>query len=143
MHKIVPPPSVIKKEMLAPFGTPSWDYVAMKKENNTGELKRLEELQGRCGVAAQPANTMNATSISLRRVQVLFLGRDEEDDKDKGALSWFAGKVLTATDVEGGIEANIEWEGEYDNNKDKTTIQVLTDDGWRNHCLGEHSWRLA
>ena len=58
-------------------------------------------------------------------------------------MSWFAGEVLNTTDLEGGVEANIEWEGEYDNNKDKTTIQVLTDDGWRNHCLGEHSWRLA
>ena len=109
MRKIVPLPSLTKKEVPAPFGTPSWDYVAMKKENNSEEFKKLEELQGRCGVVTQPTDTMTATGISLRRVQVLFLGRDEEDDKDKGALSWFAGKVLTAIDVEGGIEANIEW----------------------------------
>ena len=42
-------------------------------------------------------------------------------------MSWFAGKILNATDVEGGIEANIEREGEYNDNKEKTIIQVLTD----------------
>ena len=31
---------------------------------------------------------------------------------EKGVLAWFTGKVKSATDVEGGVEAEVEWDTE-------------------------------
>ena len=50
--------------------------------------------------------------------------KEEEDDKDKGVLSWFASNVLNALATEGGIETKIEYKWGYDDNKDKSPIQL-------------------
>ena len=60
-----------------------------------------------------------ATSLSTRRVQVLFLEKDDDNKKDKDVFTWFSGKVISTTALDGDIKAMIDWDGEYDDVKEK------------------------
>ena len=60
-----------------------------------------------------------ATSLSTRRVQVLFLEKDDDNKKDKDVFTWFSGKVISTTALDRDIKAMIEWDGEYDDVKEK------------------------
>ena len=43
----------------------------------------------------------------------------------EGVLTWFVGKVNTAKDVEDGVVAEVEWDGEWENIEDKVTPDML------------------
>ena len=130
-------------------------YSEEKKEMNTEELERLEELRTSSGAMTHPSKLPTAGSlrpvlgslgviISTRRVQVLFLEKDDGNAKDCGVLTWFAGTVIITTDVEGGIEASLEWDRNFNNEEDKTTLdQLLSSNRGENQWLDQHSWKLA
>ena len=83
----VPPPSAIKKPMPDPFGVPSCDFLTMKEEEDSKEMKKLAELQSSCGVVVQPVEMPTATSLHGRRVQVMFLEKDAANPRAKSVLS--------------------------------------------------------
>ena len=75
---------------------------------------------------------------------MLFCKKDDDNTQDGGVLTWFAGTVMSATDVEGRIEASLEWDRNFDTEEEKTTPdQLLSSDGWENQWLDQHSWKLA
>ena len=115
-------------------------YSEEKKEMNTEELERLEELRTSSGAMRQPSKIPTADSlrpvlgglgviISMRRVQVSFREKDDDNTKDCGVLTWFSGTVMSATDIEGRFEASLEWDGKFNNEDDKTpSDQLLSSD---------------
>ena len=77
-------------------------------------------------------------SIFLR-----VLMHDTVLDKE-GVLAWFTGKVKSAEDVEGGVEAEVEWDGEQENEEDKVTpCMLLAVDDWENEYMTKNCWILA
>ena len=130
-------------------------YSEEKKEMNAEELERFEELRTSSGAMTQPSKIPTAYSlrpflgslggiIFMRRVQVSFLEKDDDSTKDCRVLTWFSGTVMSATDVEGRFEPSLEWDGNFNNEEDKTTSdQLLSRDRWENQWLDQHSWKLA
>ena len=122
-------------------------YSEEKKEMNTEELERLEELRNGSGAVTQPSKMLTADSlcpvldglsviISRKRVQVSFREKDDDNVKDCGLLTQFAGTVMSVIDAEEIIEVSLEWDGNFDNEEDKTTPdQLLCSDGWENQWL--------
>ena len=73
-------------------------YLEEKKEMDTEELERLEELRTSSGAMTQPSKIPTAYSlrpflgslgviISTRRVQVLFREKDDDNVKDRGCFA--------------------------------------------------------
>ena len=54
---------------------------------------------------------------------------------EEGVLSWFTGKVKSAEDVEGGVEA--------DEEAKVTPYMLLAGNDWENEYMTENCWRLA
>ena len=52
---------------------------------------------------------------------MLFCENDDDNAKDCGIFTWFAGTLMSAPDVEGRIEASLDWDRYLDNEEDKTT----------------------
>ena len=87
VRREVPLPSIMKKDMSAPFGTPSWDYVALKKECNPKEVKRVEAMQAACSFIVQPKNMPTAASLTSKKIKILFREKDSSDTRDNGVLT--------------------------------------------------------
>ena len=52
--------------------------------------------------------------------------------------------MKSANEVEGGVEAEIEWDVEWENRKDKATpYMLLAVVDWENEYTTENCWRLA
>ena len=63
---------------------------------------------------------------------------------DEGALRWFTGTVMSANDVDQGIEAEVVWDGEWEHESDRVSPdQFLGKNGWGREYMEEHRWRLA
>ena len=63
---------------------------------------------------------------------------------DKGALRWFTGTVVSASDVEKGIEAEVVWDGEWEHESDRVTPDLfLGEDNWGREYMEENCWKLA
>ena len=59
-------------------------------------------------------------------------------------MAWFTSKVKSAEDVEGGVEAEVEWDGERKKEEDKVTpYMLLVVDDWETEYMTENCWRLA
>ena len=130
-------------------------YSEEKKEMNTEELERLEELRTSSGAMTQPLKIPTRYSlrpflsgrgviISTRRVQVSFREKDDDNRKDCGVLTSFSVTVMSAMNAEGRFEASLEWDGNFDNEEDKTIPnQLLSRNGWENQWLDQHSCKLT
>ena len=54
------------------------------------------------------------------------------------------GKMKSTEDVEGGVEAEVEWDGGWENEEAKVTpCMLLAVDAWENEYMTENCWRLA
>ena len=141
VRKIVPAPSATRKEYSRPFGTASEDYMKLKRELNEKEVQKLEEMWKEAGVAVQTKDMPTADQLRNKRVKVYMQDYEVETD---GVLNFYLGFVHEAIEVEGGLEADIEWDGEWEDPENKRTQdQLLTREGWYNKNLGEDSWELA
>jgi hypothetical protein len=113
----------------------------MKQELNAGEVKRLAEMRAVSGTVVQPKETPTAGSLLSSNIQVLML--DTALSKE-GVLHLFVGKVHIADDVEGGVEAKVEWDGKWEDEADKVTpCLLLTARGWGRQHMVENCWKLA
>ena len=80
-------------------------------------------------------------AVSRKKIPLLMhdTGLDEE-----GVLVWFTGKVKSAEDVKGGVEAEVEWDGGWENEEAKVTpCMLLAVDACENEYRTENCWRLA
>ena len=83
----------------------------------------------------------SAIELIGKKVKVLLTDTIEDGE---GVLTWFVGKVNSAEDAEDGIMAEIEWDGEWENDGDKVTPDtMLTLDGWNGNHVVNNSWKLA
>jgi hypothetical protein len=137
----VPPPFQAKRELSSPFGTASSDYTKMKRDLNAGEVKKLEEMWAVSGATVQPKEMPTAGSLLSNKIQVLML---DTALSEAGVLRWFVGKVKSADDVEGGVEAKVEWDGEWEDEADKVTpCLLLTARDWERQHMVDNCWKLA
>ena len=63
------------------------DVIFLKEEEEAMELEALTALYNSCGITLQPLTMHSPTSLHEKRIQMLFLDKDNADANDKGILT--------------------------------------------------------
>ena len=81
------------------------------------------------GAVIQPSDMLNTDSLVNRKGTVLFHNFDVNTRSELEVNTWFVGIVMNVTDTKEEVKTKVEWDGEFDNEKDKIVYgQLLSRD---------------